>query len=151
MTVQSFAFAPEHIVVTVGDTVSWTNRDGAAHTSTAASRLWERALPPGQSAAVTFNEPGEFPYFCVLHSFMTGTVTVVAAGASAMASAAPPANVAPSGYLITVGGDPPTPFPRVMIGSTGERSNEGLVVAGILVACALAGALGAARLRRAAR
>ena len=146
VTIQSFAFAPGRLTVNAGDTVTWTNRDGATHTTTATDRAWDYTLPPGQSAAVTFARPGDFAYFCALHSYMTGTITVIANGdvPSAPATPASGAASATARYVITVGGDPPTPFPRVMIdagGASGGAASEGLVAVGVLLGLAFAGAV----------
>ena len=107
VTIQSFAFAPGRLTVNAGDTVTWTNRDGATHTTTATDRAWDHTLAPGQSAAVTLTRPGDFAYFCALHSYMTGTITVVANGdvPSAPATLASGAASATARYVITVGGD----------------------------------------------
>jgi plastocyanin len=70
------------LMVQPGTTVTWTNQDGVAHTSTSGvpgspDGLWDSsALSSGGSFSFTFEQPGEFPYFCRIHSFMTGTVTV---------------------------------------------------------------------------
>jgi len=149
VTIQRFAFAPGRLTVNAGDTVTWTNRDGATHTTTATDRAWDHTLAPGQSAAVTLTRPGNFAYFCALHSYMTGTITVVANGdvPSAPATLASGAASATARYVITVGGDPPTPFPRVMIaagGSSADAASEGLIAAGVLLGLALAGAVGLA-------
>ena len=75
-------FALEDIQVSVGTKVNWTNQDSARHTTTAGSGgsvsgTWNSGpLGQGQSFSFTFNEPGTFPYFCQIHSSMTGTVTV---------------------------------------------------------------------------
>ncbi len=34
------------------------------------------ASPPPQANAVTFSTPGVYPYVCLVHPFMKGTVTV---------------------------------------------------------------------------
>ncbi|MEE8519355.1 MAG: plastocyanin/azurin family copper-binding protein [Dehalococcoidia bacterium] len=73
-------FTHQDLVVSVGTTITWVNRDSASHTSTAtagSSLRWNsRLLKTGESYAVTFNEPGTYPYRCSIHPRMTGTVTV---------------------------------------------------------------------------
>lgn len=77
-----FSFAPETIEITVGDTVRWTNRDATRHTVTAGvdaepTDVFHLTLDDrGDSAALTFTEPGEYRYFCTPHPFMEGTVSV---------------------------------------------------------------------------
>lgn len=116
VTVRSFAFTPARLVVVAGDTITWTNRDTVAHTVTATSRVWDEALPAGASLTLTFTQPGDVSYFCALHPYMTGTVTVVAAGAPPGSDAAPADAGVPSagGRLVTSGEDASTPFPRVV-------------------------------------
>lgn len=83
VTMQDFSFSPSALTVNVGDTVRWTNI-GGSHAAisgancTADGRWDSGVLEMGQSFAVTFDEPGTFPYFspsgCT--GGMTGTVTV---------------------------------------------------------------------------
>jgi hypothetical protein len=68
-----------YVVVKVGTTVEWENRDNTQHTSTstASPPLWDSGiLNPGQDFSHTFNTPGTFPYICEVHP-MAGTVVVV--------------------------------------------------------------------------
>ncbi len=75
-------FTLENLNVSVGTMVTWENFDGAPHTSTAgvspnASGEWDSGiLNMNQDFQFTFDEPGQFPYFCTVHPFMTATVTV---------------------------------------------------------------------------
>ncbi|MDA1219365.1 MAG: plastocyanin/azurin family copper-binding protein [Chloroflexi bacterium] len=75
-------FALETLTVSKGATITWTNRDGASHTSTsgtpqALGGIWDSGvLSREDSYNFTFNEPGEFPYFCAIHNSMRGMVTV---------------------------------------------------------------------------
>jgi hypothetical protein len=71
------------ISITVLDTVRWENADTAAHTvtsgtpETGADGLFDSNLfPPGKSFPHQFTEVGEFEYFCLVHPWMTGMVTV---------------------------------------------------------------------------
>lgn len=75
---EDFAFAPANIVVDVGATVTWTNYDSVGHTVTS-NEGEELASPPfGQSETFshTFDEPGEYRYYCEPHPNMEGLVTV---------------------------------------------------------------------------
>ena len=73
-------FTHQDLVVSVGTTITWVNRDSASHTSTAtagSALAWNsRRLRTGESFTFTFNEPGTYPYRCSIHPRMTGTVTV---------------------------------------------------------------------------
>ncbi len=76
------AYAPNPAQVSAGGTVTWINDDSQPHTATSG----ENATPDGQfdsgimaPAATfehTFTEAGEYPYFCLLHPNMVGTVSV---------------------------------------------------------------------------
>jgi plastocyanin len=81
VTIQGFAFHPATVTVNVGDTVTWTNSDGVAHTATANNGSFDtEAISPGSSKSVTFNAAGTFGYHCEIHPSMHGTVVVRAAG-----------------------------------------------------------------------
>lgn len=77
--IQNFAFAPAALVVKVGTTVTWTNRDTDAHTVTSQGNggpLGSSPLATGQSYSYTFTKAGTYSYLCTIHPFMTATVTV---------------------------------------------------------------------------
>jgi plastocyanin len=91
--IASFAFSPQAITVSVGQSVVWTNADSVPHTATSDTGMWNSGvIAPGASYSMTFSTPGTFTYRCTIHPFMTGTVTVVAGQTSATA----PAALAPS-------------------------------------------------------
>ena len=71
------SFSPGTINVTVGTTVTWTNRDGIAHTVTSDTGVFDSGTLNNNGVySYTFNTAGTFPYFCVLHPGMTGSVVV---------------------------------------------------------------------------
>jgi len=75
--ISDFAFDPDPISITVGDTVTWTNEDGFAHTVTADDDSFDSGnLDSGATFEQTFDEAGDFTYHCNIHSQMTGTVSV---------------------------------------------------------------------------
>jgi plastocyanin len=79
-------YEPPTATVSAGGTVIWDNQDNALHTATSGNP--ETATPDGkfdtglvganqQSKPVTMpTEPGDYVYFCTLHPFLVGTVTV---------------------------------------------------------------------------
>ena len=75
-------FTLENLTVTVGTTVTWTNQDGQAHTTTAGmldnkTGEWDSGfMGQDDTFTHTFAEAGTFAYYCVFHPFMTGTVIV---------------------------------------------------------------------------
>ena len=76
-------FIPATATIDPGGEVVFSNNDTAAHTSTAGtptdgpSGVWDSSLVmPGSSYSVTLDEAGEYPYFCMVHPWMTGLVIV---------------------------------------------------------------------------
>jgi len=76
-------FLPFMVTVDVGGEVTWSNDDTAAHTVTAGSAadgpsgVFDSSLfMAGTSFSHTFESAGEFPYFCMVHPWMEGIVTV---------------------------------------------------------------------------
>lgn len=75
--ISNFSFKPENITITAGTTVTWTNKDGAAHTVTSDDGLFDSGnLSKGDTFQYTFEQAGTFEYHCTLHSNMTGKVIV---------------------------------------------------------------------------
>jgi plastocyanin len=75
--IADFAFAPDSSDVKVGDSVKWTNSDGATHTVTADDGAFDSGnLAAGKAFSFTFDKAGTFAYHCNIHQSMTGTVVV---------------------------------------------------------------------------
>ena len=76
-------FTLENLTIEVGTRVDWVNRGAFPHTSTSgvsptADGIWDSFnLNTNQEFSFTFEEVGDFPYFCSIHTFMAATVTVV--------------------------------------------------------------------------
>jgi plastocyanin len=99
----NFVFNPQEVVVPVGTTVIWVNQDGAPHTATADDgKLFKSdLLSKGQSFKHTFDQIGEFPYYCELHGSaggqdMAGKIKVVPADQAPQLVAAAPQIAAPT-------------------------------------------------------
>ena len=76
VTIQGFAFNPASLNVAVGDTVTFTNQDGAPHTATAGNGAFDTGrLNKGKSATVTIGAAGTHAYICKFHPSMKGTIT----------------------------------------------------------------------------
>ena len=78
VVIDRFTFMPESIEVAAGTTVTWTNQDSAAHTVKDEGSLFpeSESLAEGDEFTFTYDTPGEYPYICGIHTYMTGTVTV---------------------------------------------------------------------------
>lgn len=88
-TLTDDAYRPNPIEVNTGDTVTWINDDLTSHTATSGSPESgstgmfggtddspEIIGPEGDTQSFTFDEAGEFEYYCTLHPSMVGTVIV---------------------------------------------------------------------------
>ena len=76
-------FIPHTVTIGVGETVTWENTDNAAHTATSGDGVpdgvWDSSLMMvGGSFSVMLHEAGTYPYFCMVHPWMQGTVIVEA-------------------------------------------------------------------------
>ena len=81
-------YDPHEVIVDVGGQVTWTNTDTAAHTATSGdlqndpdnvgTEFDSSLFGPGKTFSKKFEEAGTFPYFCQVHPWMAGIVTVQA-------------------------------------------------------------------------
>jgi plastocyanin len=81
--IDNFTFAPQHITVKAGTTVTWINEDDIPHTVAATGKLFKsKVLDTGDKYSFTFTTAGSFEYFCSLHPHMTASIAVEAATGS---------------------------------------------------------------------
>ena len=96
VTIEDFAFDPADLTVSVGDTVTWSNDDSAAHTATADGGSFDTgAIASGGATSVTFSTAGTFTYHCSIHATMTARVVVRAASGGGSGATTPPTDTAP--------------------------------------------------------
>jgi plastocyanin len=77
-------YVPGETTVKAGETVTWKNDDTAIHTATSGKdatpdgKFDTSLVSSGQTSKPIAmpNEPGQFPYFCTLHPWMTGMITI---------------------------------------------------------------------------
>jgi len=75
--IDNFSFAPETLNVTVGTTVTWTNRDDIPHTVVSTDGIFKsKVRDTDEKFSYTFTKAGTYPYFCSVHPKMTGMVVV---------------------------------------------------------------------------
>jgi plastocyanin len=74
VTVVDDAFAPSHVEVPAGATVTWTWNSDAAHDVVGGDL--DSGIQDTGTFAHTFDAPGTYDYRCTLHRGMTGRVTV---------------------------------------------------------------------------
>jgi len=77
ITIASFQYSPQPLIVTAGTEVKVTNDDGTVHTVTANDGSFDTGdLDGGANATITLAKAGTFKYFCDIHNYMTGTIEV---------------------------------------------------------------------------
>jgi plastocyanin len=76
-------YLPQDITINAGDTVTWDNVDNAAHTVTGGSPangpsgVFDSSLLMAKGVfSHTFDDAGYYDYFCMVHPWMIGSVTV---------------------------------------------------------------------------
>ncbi len=75
--IDNFSFGPATLIVAVGTTVTWTNRDDIPHTVVSDDKVFKsKVLDTDEKFSFTFTKPGTYPYFCSVHPKMTGKVVV---------------------------------------------------------------------------
>ncbi|WOV93230.1 MAG: plastocyanin/azurin family copper-binding protein [Candidatus Nitrosoabyssus spongiisocia] len=75
-------YDPEEITIDTGDTITWTNNDITIHTVTSGmvesghDGIFDSSIiGSSESFEYTFDDAGYYPYYCVLHPWMLGSVT----------------------------------------------------------------------------
>ena len=73
------------VEILIDDTIVWKNGDTAAHTVTSGTAvegpddIFDSGLfGPGTQFSYKFTETGHYPYFCLIHPWMEGTIIVTA-------------------------------------------------------------------------
>ena len=75
-------YVPSVITINQGEKVTWSNEDVAFHSVTSGeydtpTDLFDSGhLDPGEKFSVSFDQSGEYDYFCTLHPWMKGKVLV---------------------------------------------------------------------------
>jgi plastocyanin len=74
--IQDMQFNSDHVTIEEGDTVTWVwEDDGMAHDVSGDG--FKSEIQSEGTFSHTFEDAGDYPYVCTLHSGMRGTVTVV--------------------------------------------------------------------------
>ncbi len=76
-------YIPFHVAAPAGTEIVWSNDDTAAHTVTSGSpqdgpdgMFDSGLLAGGLEFSTVLEEPGEYPYYCIVHPWMLGNITV---------------------------------------------------------------------------
>jgi plastocyanin len=113
--ISGFSFRPDVLMITAGDTVTWTNRDSAQHSVLFLTGLGQTEnFGLGQSSSLRFVTAGTYNYICGLHGqSMSGTVMVNPAdGPIAVVTGGAPTFVPPT--------PTPVPSPGVVVRGADE-------------------------------
>ena len=83
VSLTGFAFSPAEITVAPGESVTFVNGDGAAHTVTegtdgeaVSDPIVDEEIAGDGEAEITFDEPGTYEITCLFHPAMNMTVVV---------------------------------------------------------------------------
>jgi plastocyanin len=75
VVLHAISFDPSSLMVAVGDTVEWDNRDLVPHTSTAVSHAWNSGnIAPDSSWSTVIEQAGALPYGCSYHPAMKAKI-----------------------------------------------------------------------------
>ena len=76
-------YIPFNVSISAGEEITWSNDDTAAHTVTSGSpadgpdgNFDSGLFMAGGTFSTTLDESGEYSYFCMVHPWMTGNITV---------------------------------------------------------------------------
>jgi len=79
----SSCFAPSKVAIAQGGQVTWSNDDSAAHTVTSGTpsegfdgHFDSGLLLAGSTFSVSLDDSGTYPYLCMVHPWMKGTIIV---------------------------------------------------------------------------
>jgi YVTN family beta-propeller protein len=79
VSIINFAFEPPATTIAAGDSVIWSNNDGAPHAvAFKDGSAGANSLSPGETFSRGFEKPGSYEYFCAFHPYMTGRIVVQA-------------------------------------------------------------------------
>ncbi len=72
------SYAPKVVEVELGGTITWTNDDTVVHTVTEeeSASFDSGFIQAGAQWQHTFEQPGQYNYYCTLHPWMKGIVLV---------------------------------------------------------------------------
>lgn len=75
--IRNYKYNPSIISIPRGATVTWLNDDKVDHTATAKNSEWDSTIIHSEeSKTLKFTSPGTYNYYCTIHAYMTGTLTV---------------------------------------------------------------------------
>ena len=78
IVINAFQFEPAVLIVKVGDSISWLNKDLVPHTATASDDSWDTGeILTNQSKSITIVKGTTSSYYCFYHPTMKGKLEIV--------------------------------------------------------------------------
>jgi plastocyanin len=75
--IDNFSFGPQTLTVSVGATVTWTNKDDIPHTTVSTDGVFKsKVMDTDEKFSYTFTKAGTYSYFCSVHPKMIAKVVV---------------------------------------------------------------------------
>ena len=108
VVIKDYCFTPAVLRIEAGETVTWTNEDAGGHNVTMfdgkllgdQNKFFQgdqSGLLQGESLSYTFDAPGLYPYYCSIHPWMIGVVSVGDPASYEASAVSPSAAAAASG------------------------------------------------------
>lgn len=77
VSITDFKFVPRVLTIAPGETVTWSNDDGAPHAiAFKDDAVGSDTLFSGKTFSRTFEKTGTYDYYCGIHNYMTGQIIV---------------------------------------------------------------------------
>lgn len=77
VTISNFAYSPEPITITKGQSIRFVNNDDVGHTVTAEDGSFDsKMLDKNKAWTHRFDKAGTYKYYCTVHPSMHGTINV---------------------------------------------------------------------------
>ncbi len=77
VTIDNYAYSPDQLTVSVGQSVGFVNHDDVAHTISDKKGAFDSGLiKKDKTWTYKFDKAGTFWYYCTVHPSMRGTITV---------------------------------------------------------------------------
>lgn len=74
--ISNFSFSPIEMAINKGEKVVWQHDDAVVHTIVSVGNFESPTLSRGDKFDFTFNQVGEYNYYCSIHPSMTGKIIV---------------------------------------------------------------------------
>lgn len=77
VTISNFAYSPDPITITQGQSIRFVNSDDVGHTVTAEDGSFDsKMLDKNKSWTHKFDKAGTYKYYCTVHPSMHGSINV---------------------------------------------------------------------------